>query len=125
MDPKVREAKRDRRFWKVLLKERDQEYGTTPFRGFNVFPDTLYDQPDDDFDTFSYNSHGTKYYEVEGGSYHLFRTWLGALRFILRCRYWGKNMVVVKAVVPKGAKYMSGTYNGILSVAVKKVIYKF
>ena len=125
-NPVVRVTRRKRRFWKVLVYQPAYEMYCTPFIGVGVRSGELETQPRDDFDPSSYNFHGTKYYEIEGGAYHLFRTWIGAQTF--KKRMEGKNMrsmKVVRAIVPKGTKYMTGTYNGLRSLVVKRVVYKF
>ena len=125
-NPVVRVTKRERRFWKVLIYQQAYEMYCTPFMGIGVRSGELETQPRDDFEYCSYNFQGTKYYEIEGGAYHLFRTRIGAEIFRKRMggKNW-KNLKVVKAIVPKGTKYITGTYTGLRSLAVKQVIYKF
>lgn len=125
-NPVVRVTRRKRRFWKVLVYQPAYKKYRTPFMGAGVRSGKLETQPRDDFDPISYYFRGTKRYEIGGGAYHLFRTWIGAQMFKTRMR--GMNMgrlKVVRAIVPKGTKYMTGTWNGLRSLTVKQVVYKF
>lgn len=125
-NPVVRVTRRKRRFWKVLVYQPAYEMYCTPFMGVGVRSGELETQPRDVFNPSSYNFHGTKLYEIGDGAFHLFSTWIGAQIFKTRMR--GKNtgrLKVVRAIVPKGTKYMTGTCNGLRSLAVKQVVYKF
>ena len=120
---KVRIAKKDLVFWKVLFKGEDYYYA--PYTGMKVLGDVLYEErPGFKFSTRYYGT--TKRYILEEGVYHLYKSWFGAKRMVWAINDFSfySKPVVVKAVVPKGTEYVVGDHDYGRCIAAKKVIYK-
>ena len=125
-DPTVKVANRDMTFWKVLRMQEDGSY-RTPYMEMYVQPNALYVEAQEptDFNMWSCKDEdGVSYYHVENYAYHMFKTFLGALR-LKKSFIYQRGLRVVRAVVPKGTLYVEGEYDGIKSIAAKKVMYKF
>ena len=125
-DPTVKVANRDMTFWKVIRMQEDGGY-RTPYMDVYVRPNTLYVESVEptDFKMWSCKDEdGVSYYHVENYAYHMFKTFLGALR-LKKSFIYQRGLRVVRAVVPKGTLYVEGEYDGIKSIAAKKVMYKF
>ena len=119
----IKVADSDLTFYKVLVVKSD---GTlkTPHTIKNVELNTLIEEKDQDNFHFM---NMFQCYEVSEGGIHLFVDKEEADAAAERMNiYYKDNVKVFEATVPKGTKYVKGEYGyeGVKSVAVKKVIYK-
>ena len=140
-DRTVKVADRDLTFYKVLEDFGDEYTFRTFFRGWGVILNQLYSDENEDFDfkTVEASSYrdvrdpypfacGDYLYKIDGGGFHLYTRKEDAERIVNDFKDRSK-CVLVKAVIPKGTKYVEGTFDPMSlyaapSICTKRVIYK-
>ena len=130
--PKVKKARKDHVFYKVLWELRPGKEYYAPFMETPTTLGKLYSDTKQDeffFDPWISADPSKVGCSVGFGGYHLFKEKKGADACLdeLENNWPGatwKKYIVVKAIVPKGTKYVEGYFNDCKSIVAKSVIYE-
>ena len=140
--PVVKTTQKDRTFYKVLIEydeptkyyvdggkllSEDTSYLITPHRWDKATLGVLNCQKDTEIFPYVHGrAYDEDYYSINEGGFHLYTRKKDALQDVKDRRFFLRNChaIVVKAVVPKGTKYVRGDYGRNPSVCVKKVRYE-
>ena len=128
-DKKVLTAEKDLTFYKVVKLDKNGKYFSL-FMYDRITIGKLKKQKYINGFRFIQNAYNVFDYRIEAGGYHLF-TNLNFAKEYADGESWGgvRRTKVIKAIVPKGTKYVKGVYNtcfhgNVESVVAKMVIYE-
>lgn len=137
-DWEVKELPEETTFYKVLVCHENTGSYFSPHQYMSIKFGVDYESPEDtDFDIITPVEHYERY--VDGGCYHLFvhsddayrhavylmekDNWFGNYQSPFACND-NCSYHVVKAIVPKGTKYIKGCYGADDAICVRKVRYE-
>ena len=95
----------------------------TPFYSMHVKFGELYEQDDKDkLDYFTWKKGKKTFHELDEGVYHLYK-WKKDAKDDIENYDYPEGSIVVKAIIPRGTKYVNGWYGWARAFGAKSVIY--